>query len=122
MPQQQAAMALRKAFPNERSYDFWNILLCFLVQRDERTSDKERLLFGTLAYRLISKAAESIPTTMVGLRQLRECSAFWLTASRKALQILVKASQSPRKSPFWFRYIWQRRIAKKPWICLPGRL
>lgn len=59
-------MALRKAFPNERIYDFWNILLCFLVERDVRVSEKERVLFGTLAYRLISKFAEAIPTTTVG--------------------------------------------------------
>ena len=73
-PQQQAAMALRKAFPNERNYDFWNILLCFLVERDERTSEKERMLFGTLAYRLMSKAAEGIPTTTVGCRVSRPLS------------------------------------------------
>jgi N-terminal acetyltransferase B complex non-catalytic subunit len=58
-------MALRKAFPNERNYDFWNILLCFLVSQDDRASDKERLLFGTLAYRMVSKAAEAAPTNKV---------------------------------------------------------
>jgi N-terminal acetyltransferase B complex non-catalytic subunit len=60
-------MALRKAFPTERNYDFWNILLCFLVQQDDRATEKERTLFGTLAYRLVSKAAEAAPTDSVCL-------------------------------------------------------
>lgn len=64
----QAAMALRKAFPNERQHDFWNILLCFLVHQDNSVTQKERNLFGTLAYRMMSKAAESIPTDQVSGR------------------------------------------------------
>ena len=51
-------MALRKAFPAERKYEFWNILMCFLIHNDEVVSDKERSTFGMLAYRFISKAAE----------------------------------------------------------------
>jgi N-terminal acetyltransferase B complex non-catalytic subunit len=58
-------MALRKAFPSDRNYDFWNILLCFLVHQDDRATEKERTLFGTLAYRLMSKAAETAPADQV---------------------------------------------------------
>ena len=50
-------MALRKAFPNERDYDFWNILLCFLVHRDSSVEEKQRTMFGMLAYRMISKVS-----------------------------------------------------------------
>jgi N-terminal acetyltransferase B complex non-catalytic subunit len=60
-------MALRKAFPKERNYDFWNVLMCYLIHKDASRPEKERLLFGTLAYRLISKAAEAVPTDKVRL-------------------------------------------------------
>ena len=60
-------MALRKAFPADRNYDFWNMLLCFLVHQDDRVTEKERTLFGTLAYRLMSKAVEASPTDQVSV-------------------------------------------------------
>lgn len=60
-------MALRKAFPKERQYDFWNILLCYLISQDDTQSQKDRDLFGRLAFMLISKAAESVPATKVRL-------------------------------------------------------
>jgi N-terminal acetyltransferase B complex non-catalytic subunit len=58
-------MALRKGFSKDRNYDFWNILMCYLISRDVSRPEKERTLFGTLAYRLISKAAEAVPTDKV---------------------------------------------------------
>ena len=58
-------MALRKAFPNDRNYDLWNILLCFLVHIEPSVPEKERSMFGMLAYRMINKAAASIPTDQV---------------------------------------------------------
>jgi N-terminal acetyltransferase B complex non-catalytic subunit len=58
-------MALRKGFSKERNYDFWNILMCYLINKDVSRPEKERTLFGTLAYRLISKAAEAVPTEKV---------------------------------------------------------
>ena len=58
-------MALRKAFPKDRNYDFWNILMCYLIHTDSPRPEKEKTLFGTLAYRLISKAAEEVPTDKV---------------------------------------------------------
>jgi len=58
-------MALRKGFSKERNYDFWNILMCYLINKDVSRPEKERTLFGTLAYRLISKAAEAVPTSKV---------------------------------------------------------
>jgi N-terminal acetyltransferase B complex non-catalytic subunit len=60
-------MALRKGFSKERNYDFWNILMCYLINKDVSRPEKERTLFGTLAYRLISKAAEAVPTEKVRL-------------------------------------------------------
>jgi hypothetical protein len=58
-------MALRKGFPKERNYDFWNVLMCYFIYKDASRPEKERILFGTLAYRLISKAAEAVPTDKV---------------------------------------------------------
>lgn len=69
-------MALRKAFPAERKYEFWNILMCFLVHDGLSISEKERATFGMLAYRMISRAAEAVPLDAV--RQ------FWLV-SRNSL-------------------------------------
>lgn len=59
-------MALRKAFPKERKYDFWNILMCYLIHQDERIAEKDRKLFGTLANRMIVKAAQPTPPEKVG--------------------------------------------------------
>lgn len=59
-------MALRKAFPKDRQYDFWNILMYFLVSKDTSVPEKDRNLFGSLAYRLMSKAAEAVPMNPVG--------------------------------------------------------
>ena len=53
-------MGMRIAFPKERNYEYWNILMCHLIQKQEDLPEKDRMLFGTLAYRMISKAAESI--------------------------------------------------------------
>lgn len=102
-------MALRKAFPTERNYDFWNILLCFLVERDDRATDKERTLFGMLAYRLVSKAAEAAPTDNVSgsigtspyvalqrvLIKLR---------GRTAFRTLARALYGQKRSRSWLRF------------------
>src|SRR5271170_8136283 len=58
-------MALRKAFPQERKYDFWNILMCYLINKDASLPEKDRTLFGMLAFRLVSKAAEAVPKDKV---------------------------------------------------------
>ncbi|OAL23800.1 hypothetical protein AYO22_06119 [Fonsecaea multimorphosa] len=54
-------MGLRNSFSKERDYEFWNILMCHLIHMQQDLPDKDRTLFGTLAYRMISKAAEAIP-------------------------------------------------------------
>lgn len=64
-------MGLRKSFPKERNYEFWNIMMCSLIQSDRTQADKDRNLFGTLAFRMISKAAETIPTDQVRLEDLK---------------------------------------------------
>lgn len=62
----QAAMSLQNNFPKSRKYYFWAIFLCYLITVDPASSDSERKLFGTLAYRMISKAADSVPSDPVG--------------------------------------------------------
>jgi len=64
-------MALKKAFPKERMYDFWNILMCYLIHEDAKASEKDRQLFGTLANRMISKAAQSGPPEKVSTSSFR---------------------------------------------------
>ena len=59
-------MGLRKSFPNERHYEFWNIAMCHLIHMQHDLPEKDRILFGTLAYRMMSKAAEIIPPDQVG--------------------------------------------------------
>jgi hypothetical protein len=39
--------------------------MCYLINKDVSRPEKESTLFGTLAYRLISKAAEAVPTEKV---------------------------------------------------------
>jgi N-terminal acetyltransferase B complex non-catalytic subunit len=58
-------MALRKSSPKDRNYEFWAIFMCYLIHQDESISEKERTMFGTLAYRMLSKAAEAVPKEQV---------------------------------------------------------
>ncbi|EPS28723.1 hypothetical protein PDE_03669 [Penicillium oxalicum 114-2] len=58
---QKAAMSLQKNFPRDRKYYFWAIFLSHLIATDARSSETDRKLFGTLAYRMISKAAADVP-------------------------------------------------------------
>ncbi|PLB54463.1 cytoskeleton organization protein [Aspergillus steynii IBT 23096] len=59
---QKAAMTLQSNFPKDRKYYFWAIFLSYLVSVDDSSSETERKLFGTLAYRMASKAADSVPS------------------------------------------------------------
>lgn len=54
-------MSLQKNFPKQRKYYFWAILLSYLVATAPASSETDRKLFGTLAYRMISKAAGDVP-------------------------------------------------------------
>ncbi|KAL4964734.1 MDM20/NAA25 family protein [Aspergillus stella-maris] len=58
---QKAAMSLQNNFPKKRKYFIWAIFLSYLLAVAEGSSDMDRKLFGTLAYRMVSKAAESVP-------------------------------------------------------------
>ncbi|EED15274.1 cytoskeleton organisation protein (Dec1), putative [Talaromyces stipitatus ATCC 10500] len=58
---QKAAMSLNANFPKQRKYYLWAIFLCHLLAVNSNSSESERKLFGTLAYRMISKAAENVP-------------------------------------------------------------
>ncbi|EEP79941.1 predicted protein [Uncinocarpus reesii 1704] len=58
---QKAAMNLQINFPRARKYYFWAIFMCYLISADPTSSPADKSLFGTLAYRMISKAADSVP-------------------------------------------------------------
>ncbi|RMZ80671.1 hypothetical protein DV738_g2670, partial [Chaetothyriales sp. CBS 135597] len=58
---QKSLASFKKAFPKERQYEFWNVVLCFLVHLDPVVDEKQRALFGTLAYRMLVKLAEAVP-------------------------------------------------------------
>ncbi|KAF7592889.1 hypothetical protein BBP40_012301 [Aspergillus hancockii] len=59
---QKAAMTLQNNFPKTRKYHLWAIFLSHLVAADQASSEMDRKLFGTLAYRMVSKAADSVPS------------------------------------------------------------
>lgn len=54
-------MSLQKNFPKDRKYYFWAIFLSHMIAIDDASSETDRKLFGTLAYRMISKAAADVP-------------------------------------------------------------
>lgn len=54
-------MALRRSSPKDRDHDFWIIFMYYMIHQDPFIPEKERNLFGTLAYRMLSKAAEAVP-------------------------------------------------------------
>uniref|UniRef100_A0A093V0Q6 N-alpha-acetyltransferase 25, NatB auxiliary subunit n=1 Tax=Talaromyces marneffei PM1 TaxID=1077442 RepID=A0A093V0Q6_TALMA len=58
---QKAAMSLNANFPKQRKYYLWATFMCHLLAVNPSSSETERKLFGTLAYRMISKAAENVP-------------------------------------------------------------
>lgn len=58
-------MSLQKNFPHERKYYFWAIFCSFMIAKDDKSSEIDRKLFGTLAYRMISKAAADVPSDPV---------------------------------------------------------
>lgn len=60
-------MSLQINFPKTRKYYFWATFLSYLVSVDSASSDADRRLFGTLAYRMLSKAADSVPSDPVCL-------------------------------------------------------
>jgi N-terminal acetyltransferase B complex non-catalytic subunit len=58
-------MILQNNFPKKRKYYFWAVFMCHLVAENPNSSAGDRKLFGTLAYRMISKAAASVPADPV---------------------------------------------------------
>ncbi|KZF24609.1 hypothetical protein L228DRAFT_281666 [Xylona heveae TC161] len=58
---QKAAMILQKSFPKKRHYYFWAILTSHLVSISDEATEAEKKLFGTLGYRMITKAASDVP-------------------------------------------------------------
>lgn len=68
-------MSLQKNFAKERKFYFWAIFLSYLLGSDKGSSDMDRKLFGTLAYRMISKAAADVPADPVSYARL---GCYWL--------------------------------------------
>ncbi|KAJ5215950.1 uncharacterized protein N7498_002357 [Penicillium cinerascens] len=89
---QKAAMSLQKNFPKERKYYFWAIVLTHLLATDAASSETERKLFGTLAYRMISKAAADVPVNPADL--LSHPRAI---QSSEELRLLVKIFESQKQ-------------------------
>lgn len=58
-------MSLQSNFPKTRNYYVWAIFLTYLVAVAPSSSEAERKLFGTLAYRMVSKAADTVPSDPV---------------------------------------------------------
>ncbi|KAJ6262388.1 hypothetical protein Dda_3196 [Drechslerella dactyloides] len=100
---QKAAMMLQKQFPNNRVYYFWAIAACFIIvvacDDDQRAS---AALFGTLASRMISKAASEIsqenePGPIRSIRTAAELQLFYevLTFTKAGDAELVEYLESP---------------------------
>lgn len=58
-------MSLQRNFPRERKFYFWAIFFSHMLANDDATSETDKKLFGTLAYRMISKAAADVPADPV---------------------------------------------------------
>ncbi|KAH0842403.1 hypothetical protein FOPE_07224 [Fonsecaea pedrosoi] len=84
-------MGLRNSFSKDRDYEFWNILMCHLIHMQQDLPEKERSLFGTLAYRMISKAAEAIPKNEVRLETVFGRSVERLTGQQEQASSSTKA-------------------------------
>lgn len=77
----QAAMSLQHNFPNERCYYFWAIFLSYLIAIDSKSTEAERKLFGTLAYRMVLKAASMTSADTVCWRSIYANAhgfAYWM--------------------------------------------
>jgi N-terminal acetyltransferase B complex non-catalytic subunit len=58
-------MSLQINYPKDRKYYFQAIFMAYLISQDEQSTEAERKLFGTLSYRMISKAASMVPADPV---------------------------------------------------------
>jgi N-terminal acetyltransferase B complex non-catalytic subunit len=88
-------MGLRNSLPKERQYEFWNILMCYLIHKQGDIPENERMLFGTLAYRMISKLAEAIPKDEVCQQYRNEYQS--LTWTQEQALSSAKAISDPEE-------------------------
>ena len=87
-------MSLQKNFPRDRKYYFWAIFLSHLIATDARSSETDRKLFGTLAYRMISKAAADVPENVSpGLKLM--CIVFLAEHPIDCMQHSASADKPP---------------------------
>lgn len=92
-------MAIRKRSPKERKYEIWTVFMCYLIYKDPSVSEKERTMFGTLAYRMLSKAAEAVPTKEVrGFLPAPSFGADW--PPRNDYLVWERESRIPKSFPF----------------------
>lgn len=78
-------MGLQNNF-KDRKYYFWAVFMCYLISISPSSGEVDRKLFGTLAYRMISKAADSVPSDPV-----------WDLVTFNSLRLMI-----PNCSPFCF--------------------
>ncbi|KAL9013220.1 MAG: hypothetical protein Q9173_002077 [Seirophora scorigena] len=66
-----AAMAYMKHFPSKPDPFFWAIFANFMASKSRKTPDQEKLLCGTMAYRMCAKAAEDVNTEPAKKKELK---------------------------------------------------
>ncbi|KAI4147842.1 MAG: hypothetical protein LQ341_001715 [Variospora aurantia] len=74
-----AAMAYMKHFPSKPEPFFWAIFANFMASKSLKTPDQEKVLCGTMAYRMCAKAADDVHAepgkilhTIMALKQKKE--------------------------------------------------
>ncbi|KAF3481657.1 uncharacterized protein GIQ15_04416 [Arthroderma uncinatum] len=120
---QKAAMSLQNNFPKTRKYYFWAIFMCYLIANDTASSETDRKLFGTLAYRMISKAAGSVPTDPKELLSIPRA-----IQTAEELFLLIKIYESQSRNDELIELLNSEhlgvtsRIAQNEWLFVTNKL
>ncbi|KAK2882734.1 hypothetical protein FQN49_000046 [Arthroderma sp. PD_2] len=120
---QKAAMSLQNNFPKTRKYYFWAIFMCYLIANDTASSETDRKLFGTLAYRMISKAAGSVPTDPKELLSIPRA-----IQTAEELYLLIKIYESQSRNDELVEILDSEhlgvasRIAQNEWLFVTNKL
>ncbi|KAJ5281589.1 hypothetical protein N7478_006961 [Penicillium angulare] len=109
---QKATMSLQKNFPRERKYYFWAIFCSHMLATDDRSSEMDRKLFGTLAYRMASKAAADVPSDPAQL--LSQPRAI---QKSEELLLLVKIFESQKRFDEVVKILDSENLGIKSRIC-----
>ncbi|KAM5438271.1 hypothetical protein MferCBS31731_005132 [Microsporum ferrugineum] len=120
---QKAAMSLQNNFPKTRKYYFWAIFMCYLIARDKESSETDQKLFGTLAYRMISKAAGSVPTDPKDLLSIPRA-----IQTAEELFLLIKIYENQSRNDELVEILNSKhlgvtsRIAQNEWLFVTNKL